>query len=108
MSQTGIIGAALVIGFVVYVTAKGRLGQYLALCMGRGSGGCSAPATQTYLQPGQMTAPTNQQLLQSNSGIAASPIPVTPMVTAPQPTQQQLYQSMYGIGASPIPIPSQN
>ena len=31
MSQTSIIGAALIIGFVVFVTVKGELPQYLAV-----------------------------------------------------------------------------
>ena len=39
MNQSGIIGAALIVGFIVYVTAKGRLGQYLALFLQNGNAG---------------------------------------------------------------------
>lgn len=38
MSQTSIIFAAILVGFIVYVTAKGQLSQYLSI-LGIGSAG---------------------------------------------------------------------
>lgn len=38
MSQTSVIFGALLVGFLVYITAKGQLGAYLNI-MGLGTGG---------------------------------------------------------------------
>lgn len=37
MDQTAIIAAALIIAFIVFITVRGELGQYIALFKGNGN-----------------------------------------------------------------------
>ena len=45
MDQTGLIAAAIIIGFVVFVTVRGELPAYLSVFTGNKVGAASAPVT---------------------------------------------------------------
>ncbi len=79
MSQQSVIFAALFIGFVVYITARGRLPAYVALFWTKGAP-ASAPASQTV-----------------TLGTAANPSTYGPMGTPSGPVSQSGFQN--------VPIP---
>jgi hypothetical protein len=55
MSQSSVIAAALLIGFIVYVTVRGQLAQYLGV-LGIGADAVNAPATTgTVTNPGTVS-----------------------------------------------------
>lgn len=57
MSQSSYIAAALLIGFIVYVTLKQQLADYIGILTGPSQPGSSATVTTpaNELQPGQLT-----------------------------------------------------
>lgn len=56
MSQTGYIAAFLIIGFVVFITLRGELNQYLAVAGIGVPAGSTVPGSNLYAQSNSATA----------------------------------------------------
>jgi len=64
IGQTGIIFATMTIGFLVYITCKQQLGQYIALFVGPAQSNTQTtglPATQVQ-QPSSIISPTTSTM----------------------------------------------
>ena len=99
MSQSSVLGAALIAGFVVWLMMKGKLGAYWSLLMG-GAAGPTATSTSTgaAIVPGTQTPGTPGLAVNPFAGLPnpfggtfwhdfifgpAAPAPATPAPAAP-------------------------
>jgi hypothetical protein len=100
LSQSGLMGAALIAGFLIYLAAKGKLGSYWSILMG-GTTGATSTSTGATIVPGTQTPGTPGVAVNPFAGLPnpfggtfwhdfvfgpAAPVPATPATPPATPS----------------------